>query len=651
MGEITGTGQAVSGLGGAAGFGETAIARADESVTRVDVSAVFEQGFTLAGVTYAADALYISTDGLISFGAGVSGVQSGLGAIAAPFFAIFHADIDTRLDGEGAESGGIWLDVDPIADCVTITWDHVGFYRRNASLVNTFQIQLFDRGNGGFDLVFRYQDITWTSGDLQGGWGGLGGAAALIGLSTGPGGSVVTPPASGIEAALLALGQSLGNTGITGLWSWQFRQPSIITGTTLADTLAGTGLNDTLLGLAGDDLLRGSAGADVLNGGLGQDRADYGLAPAAIRLDLGLPANNLGQALGDQFLSIESFAGSAFADTLIGAGAADWLLGQAGHDLLLGGAASDTLYGGLGDDRLNGGAGHNRLLGEAGNDTLDSGAGNDSLYGGGGDDLLTAGEGQDQVLGGDGADVLHGLGGNDFLSGAGLADGADSLYGGAGADVLVGGTGNDLLSGGDGADLLQGEADQDLLFGGAGADTLVGGAASDDLRGGSENDQLQGGSGNDTLAGGDGADLLQGEGDADLLLGGAGDDWLWGGLGADDLRGGTENDSLSGGGGDDRLTGGTGADQFRHLGGSAEGSDLILDFAHSQGDRLWFGLAGATRADFLVESLLLPGLGQAGVADLRVTHIASGQVIWTIVDGSAEAAVLVQSTMNSFDLL
>jgi hypothetical protein len=42
------------------------------------------------------------------------------------------ADIDTRLDGEGTESGPIWVDIDPISDVVTITWQNVGFYRRNA---------------------------------------------------------------------------------------------------------------------------------------------------------------------------------------------------------------------------------------------------------------------------------------------------------------------------------------------------------------------------------------------------------------------------------------------------------------------------------------------------------------------------------------
>ena len=268
MGEITGNGTAVTGLGGAAGFGETALARGDDLVTKVDVSAVFGAGFTLGGVQYGGDQLYISTDGLVSFGAG----RAGISPPAAPFLAIFNADVDTRLDGEGAESGAVWLDADTARDCVTITWDHVGFYRRNANLTDTFQMQLFDRGNGRFDVVYRYQDISWTSGDLQGGWGGLGGTAAKIGTRAGAHGAAVLLAASGNEAAQLALDTGLGNTGVTGLWVMSFGGSPPIDGTNGADHLAGTNGADILRGLAGHDVLMGSGGADFLYGGPCKDQ-------------------------------------------------------------------------------------------------------------------------------------------------------------------------------------------------------------------------------------------------------------------------------------------------------------------------------------------------------------------------------------------
>lgn len=594
MGEIAGNGQAVTGLGGARGFGEVELPRADEGAVAVDVSAVFEAGFTLGGVHYAADELYISTDGLISFGAGVTGVAASLNALTAPFFAIFHADVDTRLDGEGAESGGIWLDVDTVADCVTITWDQVGFYRRNATLTNTFQLQLFDRGNGGFDLVFRYQDISWTSGDLQGGFGGLGGLAALLGNRIGASGTASLLPASGNEAALLALDQALGNSGVQGLWVWQFRAPSIITGTATADLLQGTEGDDTLLGLGGSDVLAGSAGADLMDGGSGGDRADFSAAPGSIVLDLADGTLNRGQAEGDRFISVESFAGSAHADTLCGSTGSDWFLG------------------GDGDDWLEGRDGHDRLEG---------GAGRDRLLGGAGDDILVAGTGGDRADGESGDDSLHGESGDDRLNGSG------------GADLLDGGDGDDALKGGGGGD---------SLLAGQGADVVLGGRGSDDLKGGSENDRLKGNGGADSLAGDPGDDRLSG---------GAGDDGLAGATGRDSLRGGGGNDWLDGGLGDDDLAGGGGADQFHHAGTGGQGHDLIRDYDAAEGDVLDFGLIGAARSDFLVEVLNLPDMGKARHDEVQITHIPTGRVIWTIVDGAAQDAILLQSGGVTFDLL
>ena len=386
MGEITGNGTAVKGLGGAAGFGETQLARGDDTVARVDLRAVFGAGFTLGGVNFVGDAVYISTDGMVSFGQGLAGVVPP----AAPFLAIFNADVDTRLDGEGAESGAVWLDIDTAQDCVTITWDHVGFYRRNASLTNTFQMQLFDRGGGNFEVVYRYEDISWTSGDLQGGWGGLGGTAALIGTRAGSGGAVVSLPASGNEAAELALDTSLGNTGVKGLWVIPFgTAPADILGTAGADLLAGTDAADTMRGLDGDDVLRGSLGSDVLDGGAGLDRADYTAATGAVLIDLGNPAAQIrGQAAGDTYLGIERYTGSAMADTMRGGAGGDDFDGGRGMDSLLGLGGSDTLAGGDQNDLLYGGAGADMLSGGTGNDVIYGGKGGDSLSGGTGADVF-----------------------------------------------------------------------------------------------------------------------------------------------------------------------------------------------------------------------------------------------------------------------
>ena len=67
MGTITGNGTAQTGLGGAAGYGETALPRNDDGTSQADVSAVFEDGFLLNGVTCDASELFISTDGFVTF--------------------------------------------------------------------------------------------------------------------------------------------------------------------------------------------------------------------------------------------------------------------------------------------------------------------------------------------------------------------------------------------------------------------------------------------------------------------------------------------------------------------------------------------------------------------------------------------------------
>ncbi len=443
MGDITGNGTAVTGLGGAAGYGETLLPRGDGSVAQVDVSAVFDAGFTLGGSNFAATQLYISTDGIVSFGSGFSGVAADPAGIPAPFFAIFNGDVDTRLDGEGAESGGIWLDVDTTCDCITITWDQVGFYRRNASLTDTFQMQIFDRGGGSFDVVYRYQAINWTAGDLESGWGGLGGTAAQIGYRATASGAVTELAASESEALELALPQTLGNTGVAGLWLFSFATASTIDGTAAADTLFGTFANDTIRGFGGSDVLTGSAGADLMDGGSGWDRVDYSGSTSALRIDLVTPGLSTGPAAGDRYVSIEALTGSAYGDTLLGSVGANWFDGGNGADDADGGDGNDTLIGGGGADRLSGGAGDDSLTGGnasdvvSGNDRLTCGLDNDDLYGGAGNDWLDGGAGADTLTGGSGADRFYNSGqpgtGKDWINDFNSADGDTLVFGIAGA--------------------------------------------------------------------------------------------------------------------------------------------------------------------------------------------------------------------------
>ncbi|WP_139792667.1 nidogen-like domain-containing protein [Pseudophaeobacter leonis] len=157
-----GTGDQVSGDGTLVNAGGIALSVNDDGSSLVDMSAVFEDGLNFFGAEYDASEIYVNTNGNITFGTGLSQyTPSGISAGSTPLIAAFWADVDTRA---GAP---IYVDVDAEADVVTITWDNVGFFSEHATPSNSFQMQLFDRGEGDFDIVFRYEDINWSSGDAS----------------------------------------------------------------------------------------------------------------------------------------------------------------------------------------------------------------------------------------------------------------------------------------------------------------------------------------------------------------------------------------------------------------------------------------------------------------------------------------------------
>lgn len=143
------------------------------------------------------------------------------------------------------------------------------------------------------------------------------------------------------------------------------------------DILRGGRGDDALAGNSGNDVLVGGAGADRLSGGGGIDRASYETARKAVTADLSRPDNNLADAAGDTYSSIECLTGSGYGDRLFGnarensiagGGGSDTLDGRAGNDVLRGNSGNDALYGGAGNDRLIGGTGSDRLQGGAGAD-------------------------------------------------------------------------------------------------------------------------------------------------------------------------------------------------------------------------------------------------------------------------------------------
>jgi len=130
------------------------------------------------------------------------------------------------------------------------------------------------------------------------------------------------------------------------------------------DYIFGRRGDDTLEGGIGDDVLFGGPGADVLRGGENRDRAQYSESLTGLVLDLQYPGRNTGEAVGDQYDSIEDLAGGRYDDEIWGNTGDNRLFGREGHD---------TLNGRLGDDYLNGGAMRDTLIGGPGDDTLRGG--------------------------------------------------------------------------------------------------------------------------------------------------------------------------------------------------------------------------------------------------------------------------------------
>lgn len=310
---------------------------------------------------------------------------------------------------------------------------------------------------------------------------------------------------------------------------------------------------------------------------------------------------------------LNTYTGTAAAETTTGSGINDDIFGFGGGDYLLSGAGDDRIEAGgdtlpavidagVGRDVIVGSNGNDRLIGGpvAGDaeDAIQGGGGEDYIEGGGGDDLLAGGAGRDILVGGEGDDSLRGAASmvavdrawavdrsvnpiqhphfeGDIYDSDGLGDIA---YGGNGRDLIVGGGGDDVFYGENGEDSLTGNGGNDLLSGGDGFDTLDGGYGNDRLFGGDGDDFLfgegfasaPGDAGNDYLDGGEGADTAHGSEGNDTVLGDVGEDYLYGESGTDMLLGGADADHLFGGGGSDLLYGDDGDDWLQ--GGDGTGS-------------------------------------------------------------------------------
>ena len=150
-----------SGLGGAAGFGETVFSTAtktaggnDDGSIQIDVTPAFgSDGINLFGTSYTD--IYVNSNGLITFeGPNTSPSISSLESLSEPAIAAFMPDINIDNGGE------IYVDVDSATGKVTITWEDVAPF--SGSGTNSFQVVLTNTGNGDFEIEYIFEDIEYA---------------------------------------------------------------------------------------------------------------------------------------------------------------------------------------------------------------------------------------------------------------------------------------------------------------------------------------------------------------------------------------------------------------------------------------------------------------------------------------------------------
>jgi len=188
----------------AGGYGtslRSLIANLDDGGAQVDVSSVFPTGIRIDGSDYTS--VWVNNNGNLTFALQNSiYTPDAIPGLNFPAIAAFYADTDLR-SGEG----DLFSCLDPANKRVIFTWHEVGYYNQKIDKRNSFQITLTNAsaqcaGTPTADIEFRYTRLEWTTGDLSGGTGGLGGTPATAGIDAGDTINAIGLPGSGVAAVL-----------------------------------------------------------------------------------------------------------------------------------------------------------------------------------------------------------------------------------------------------------------------------------------------------------------------------------------------------------------------------------------------------------------------------------------------------------------
>ncbi|MFU8778312.1 MAG: nidogen-like domain-containing protein [Roseovarius sp.] len=646
----------IRGLGGDAGFGEDFLDRNDDdSTARLDITPIFEDGLNFFGTVY--EGLWINNNGSVTF-TGPRGTFTPdviTGASNNPNITPFFADVDTNGGAIAPTPGGnsqgtnlVYWDFNTLGDQLIITWDDVGYFGARTDLLNAFQLILTDRGNGDFDIQFRYEEVNWTTGNASGGTNGLGGTVARAGYTAGTGveGTFFELPQSGLQDEILSLDVIPGNTGLIGIWNFAVRNGAVVE--SIVPLLPTTGAGGWVTGNLHLATLDGvgydfqAAGEFVLLRGTDSDFelqarmvpvADNVSVNQAIATNLGgtavmIDANDATPLHIDGVATeLEDFGSVVVGNDRIFREGDTYIIAYAGADGVVGDGDSQVRVilrdGRLDIDvRLN-----EELLGQL-EGLLGDGDGNPAndvaradgtvlarpfafadLYGQFREDWRVSSDVQ-SLFSYDAGESLDGFYLSEFpgeIASLDTLDPAvrDTAIAAALAAGLIEGTPNfenavlDFALTGD-ASFFASAAEVPVtitetvttadpvplnLIGTDGNDTLLGAALDDTLTALGGDDRLEGRGGNDQLNGGEGDDTLDGGDGDDLIAASGGNDLVFGGPGNDSIGGGLGNDTIDGGDGNDVIGGGLGDDSI--LGGN--GNDVI---AGGAGNDTLFGGAG-----------------------------------------------------------
>ncbi|HEX8224132.1 MAG TPA: tandem-95 repeat protein, partial [Allosphingosinicella sp.] len=392
----------VTGLGGAAGFGETAVPSTS----------------TFASVAIPAEFLAALTNGRVMIDGGVAtslSISDGRLTLGNLMVEVWNEDMMTSAGPGSASPGGnstgsnrIWYDFDAATKTITVTWDDVeqAWDATERGPGNAFQAQIRILADNNLDVVFRYENLDWDEGYT----------IPYVRVRSNDAGAYL--PWDGMAA----LDDTPGNTGVQGVVAFQVRGNQIV-GLDQEPTWE----DDTLYGGTGRDILEGGAGDDSLYGDAQDDRGTGGSG-----------ADYLDGGDGD--------------DVLEGGSGYDNFWGGTGNDIMRGGADTDELYDDVGDDLLEGGDGNDEMDAGIGNDTMRGDAGADTIWDDEGNDIIDGGSGADTIWDGAGNDIIDGGSGGDVIRGW-LGD--DTIDGGSGDDVITDNYGTNVIRAGEGNDRIE----------------------------------------------------------------------------------------------------------------------------------------------------------------------------------------------------